>query len=980
MVDNPRPGNQQARTEQSGLEKFKEKQRARVERSIEKYGEASVEFKGSIAEEHKLGAYAETPKPYKGVVPTPELEAAGLTRDERGKFLFRGRGISSSEWNKIKTHLEEGTRPSKEWLKAVGIKSIRPTPKIDPMLKGAVVVSGYDPKDRSKVLGALRQDVALQSGLVREGGRLKGTPEQLAKYQEQLRLQRKQEQVEAGRVPSPTVSGVKVTYPELAQAKAIAYEQAPTSTLKVQKKEPEMINVMSGYKESQRKKVLKQMRGQTLAQKYERVEGKIKEKVIKPVEDYLRDKGITEQQLTQGILTSQYTIPGTGLVTATVPFFRKEQKLYIEEQIRGVRQEPLKTGLLFGVSFALPMVGRGVKTIGTATKITENLPGVSKVIPKLTKLAGAGLLGWWGYETGKEVIATPTTEGKKRVIYRTIGTEIIPIMAGAKLGEVVGSKTIGFFRTIGREEIPLEQISSLPISVTVAKRTPTPKQLKTAFEKKTLIPKPTKGKTVPKSAGLPTEQAGESWAWHGTPETFPKKTVTQPGTSELPGLYISPQFEAYFLKVGTDQSYKFGLGFPVAGTPTGVRIQVKSFDAIPKSVKVKGRDAMKQFMMSEAEKGRAYIPTIKGEYEAIIPPETSIERIAGKYYVRVKGVRVPLDQYAVEGITPQISSTQLNQIKNLIKTGQADKKTIASLTGLSESSIEKTAGKYYVKIDGKRISLDKYFSREKNILTGQAKTIKELNVLSESYAPSSLVSPYILTPTFISSSKSKSSSYISPTSKMSSIKPSEPYSYKPSEGLKTSKISLAPSTSTSYKPSTTIGSSSITRPSKTYYPGKPSYPYYPEKPSRPSYPSKSYKRTPPPSSPLKSAIEKLKKSETLTKGFETWVKREGEYRKLKGVLPKSEAIKRGKRWAETTLGASFKIRPTKAMVKGIDRPFEVGRRFRDYKIRKGKKIPIFDEWIQKRSYRLSTRPEVSEIQRAKKKAPKKKKRKRWGWF
>ena len=102
----------------------------------------------------------------------------------------------------------------------------------------------------------------------------------------------------------------------------------------------------------------------------------------------------------------------------------------------------------------------------------------------------------------------------------------------------------------------------------------------------------------------------------------------------------------------------------------------------------------------------------------------------------------------------------------------------------------------------------------------------------------------------------------------------------------------------------------------------------------------------------------------MTTGFRTLVKRKGVYKAVGRVLPKAEAIKFGEGIATRTLAASFRVTPTKVPVIAAKikdyKPSPL--RFRGYKIKKGKKIPLDDEWIQKRKFRLSMPSEVKEIQ------------------
>ena len=103
------------------------------------------------------------------------------------------------------------------------------------------------------------------------------------------------------------------------------------------------------------------------------------------------------------------------------------------------------------------------------------------------------------------------------------------------------------------------------------------------------------------------------------------------------------------------------------------------------------------------------------------------------------------------------------------------------------------------------------------------------------------------------------------------------------------------------------------------------------------------------------------------KAFVSAVKRKGKWFTLGSPTTKSQAIRTGERFTRQTLGASFKV-----IEKGETNNLDMGgytpnqNVFRGYKISRGQRIPLKDEWIQKRKTRLGTKSEVSEIQFARK--------------
>ena len=105
------------------------------------------------------------------------------------------------------------------------------------------------------------------------------------------------------------------------------------------------------------------------------------------------------------------------------------------------------------------------------------------------------------------------------------------------------------------------------------------------------------------------------------------------------------------------------------------------------------------------------------------------------------------------------------------------------------------------------------------------------------------------------------------------------------------------------------------------------------------------------------------------KAYRTFVKRKGQYKAFGLPMPKGKAIKFGERIAATTLARSFKVVPTKRELTGYDleSEYQPSKIFRSYKIQKGKRIPLQDEWIQRRKFSLAAMGERREIKAARKK-------------
>ena len=109
---------------------------------------------------------------------------------------------------------------------------------------------------------------------------------------------------------------------------------------------------------------------------------------------------------------------------------------------------------------------------------------------------------------------------------------------------------------------------------------------------------------------------------------------------------------------------------------------------------------------------------------------------------------------------------------------------------------------------------------------------------------------------------------------------------------------------------------------------------------------------------------------TTSKAFRVELKRFGEFIQIGKALPKGRALRLGAREARRTLGATFRIVPTKEFTRVSDIAFRPSPLiFRSYRIQEGKRVETPFTFIQFAKKRLSKRGEVREIMAARLKAP-----------
>jgi hypothetical protein len=107
-----------------------------------------------------------------------------------------------------------------------------------------------------------------------------------------------------------------------------------------------------------------------------------------------------------------------------------------------------------------------------------------------------------------------------------------------------------------------------------------------------------------------------------------------------------------------------------------------------------------------------------------------------------------------------------------------------------------------------------------------------------------------------------------------------------------------------------------------------------------------------------------------TLGYETYIKSFGKILRLPGIRSKGNALKFGETKVlsgKRALSATFFVKPTKVMVSDTTNYRPSDKLFREYKIKKGKKISLMDMFIQRRGKRLVTGSEISALKQARRK-------------
>jgi len=347
--------------------------------------------------------------------------------------------------------------------------------------------------------------------------------------------------------------------------------------------------------------------------------------------------------------------------------------------LSGIRDQPIQTGIMLGVGFAVPLAGSGIKAGLGFMKIPQAVSKIpivgttiaTKTEPAIGAALGTAFAGSVAYDiAGAEVMAgrLPSPKVASERFGRVMTTEVAPLIIGAGIAMKTVPKIGGAIRTYKTEQIPIQNLGfaeGYPVHGGIS-----PAKLEASFRSSTLkVPpkfeagaraNPINIEPIPTKAALPEEAAESVFAWHASPSYF-KFSEAAAGSSELPGLYTAPILEGYYAKVpGMPSGYKpFDFRFPTISTPSAARIETAGIKAVPQSYREKTislmnrgvgqipahrQSGMADYISKDAEKGILQMPLTKGEYEAVLPEGTKFTKPVVKFSTKIKNQKIPIVQ------------------------------------------------------------------------------------------------------------------------------------------------------------------------------------------------------------------------------------------------------------------------------------------------------------------------------------------------
>lgn len=636
--------------------------------------------------------------------------------------------------------------------------------------------------------------------------------------------------------------------------------------------------------------------------------------------------------------------------------FQLEQ--YGKGAYEGVRSQPLKTAIYFGIGLATPPIAAASKLallkVVTPNLATPSIAAIPKVIPVVEK--GIAYGGSLIYGTSTAVRAATSPEGFSYTLGRLTATELAPAFAGGLLG----SRLTGGLQY----KIKLkEQIQKLPEE----QRLKFQQYLK---EIKTLQ------KYQPKIRNInlkQVERLKQNDAYKAVEKIIAKdnRVVVGGSVSQRSQLYVtSRQPNDLDLYHPTPSSLKRKL------IDSLVRKGVKNITTTKEAIYIDGVKAIEVHPLSKISINiKSVTPTLSSYKSGIVqtPSGTKILKLSVQAqrkliggYIEGQGDRAK-DIKDINAIIKSLKQTEAIQTKIVVK----KKENIVNLLKIGKKG-QVLSGEFPPQTSPRvppqripqKVSLQPSI-KPKGELVYKSSYSYPYGVTTETkYIPAVLaaipkVSPYPI------KEELRYNPFI-PTSKYPEVL--------------IGKEPIVPIPVTPY-PKPKDGGGYISPPNAPYPENPPiitlnppvETPYItPTPPTRYNPPIPTFKFTPPPPPPkedeklvISNILRKIKKSKKR-KLYQILLKRRGKYKAVGTPLPYGRALQKGVKITKESIAATFKLKPTQRYSDVSDIQFRVPPEFRTYQVRGGRQIPLDLTFIQRRGTRLGTRPEVISLQSSRK--------------
>jgi len=616
----------------------------------------------------------------------------------------------------------------------------------------------------------------------------------------------------------------------------------------------------------------------------------------------------------------------------------------------GVREQPLTIAKTFGIAVGVSVATAGLGAKASAIYGVEKVAKVTSVVAKGTK----GLYGLYGFSIGARVLGAEDLYGGAKVLGRITSTELIPLFSGYQLGAYgvrryqLSSQIKSYAKQLP-EEVRMDFLKTLKEAKSLRGITPEVKPLDLsrlkALEGKPLVQKALV-KYFQQQRGL---IIGGSIAQQ--PQLEKGILTKRPGDIDV---YVKTLLGGEVKQLKLGQQYARDISKLLRGE--GLKAVAQKGKVLIGGEKFLEIHPYSTYLKPNIEQVIPFYRTARvgltKTTEGINILKLDIQaprKVIGYYLEPIMTGKVRLkDLPAYESIKESllISAGKLKDYPQFMSFGVYDVKTSLSDLGLAKDLLSVKPVTFGGEVIPKKIT------STGGIFTTYYKPYVDtsfpyISQIKKSYTPQKITKPMLI---------------YTPIKTTTPITPYVPYTT-----LKTT------TPITSYTP-IKITSTVPYTPIKDLTPIKIT-PYVPKKFLTPSIPPYTPERITPfrtvkqPSLKLPSVGKRFKQPLRQVETFGVFVRRKGKFAPIGTELTLSQAMRLGEERVSTTLARTFKVRPTgkKRDIFAID---EIGEPdpsvFREFKVRRGERIPTPRQFIERSRYALSSPSEVAEIQRARK--------------
>jgi len=167
--------------------------------------------------------------------------------------------------------------------------------------------------------------------------------------------------------------------------------------------------------------------------RFEELEAKVARRVTQPIARAAAKRGVTAERVGEAVsrVTIRQAKASPFLTQKQLEERRREQEAAVTGALRGIKEQPLKTGAVFAAGAAIGPAVSGTQ-LAAAKVAPKAFIAAAPVVQKGLAFTGKALGATYVGTKAIEYKAQPTPEARGEFLGRTIATEVAPFVAGIK--------------------------------------------------------------------------------------------------------------------------------------------------------------------------------------------------------------------------------------------------------------------------------------------------------------------------------------------------------------------------------------------------------------------------------------------------------------------------------------------------------------------------------------------------------------------